>query len=270
MSDERSDQLDAMAQRLWEAQWSQTPCAPPSDDLSNFDVQTAYEIQGRLMKWRQTRRGLQGRSASPVGRKIGLTSDAIQDWLGVTEPDFGVLLDDMIVADGDTASMSHLLQPRIEAEVAFILGDELVGPGLGAGDVISATDHVLPALEIIDSRIADWDITYEDTIADNASSGLFVLGNSPRPLIEVDLRLAGMKLRQNGRIVSTGAGVACMGHPINAVVWLGNTLAQFDQRLSPGDIVLSGAVGPAVDVGAGDSIRADIAGLGSVSVHFGD
>ena len=268
MCDGSSDPIEAMAQRLWDAQWSKTPCAPPSDDLAEFDVQTAYEIQERIIHWRRVKRGLNGPPAAVVGRKIGLTSDAIQDWLGVTEPDFGVLLDDMIVADGDTASMSHLLQPRIEAEVAFILGDELVGPGLSAGDVVSATDHVLPALEIIDSHIADWDITYEDTIADNASSGLFVLGNSPRQLSDVDLRLAGMKLRQNGRIVSTGAGAACMGHPINAVVWLGNTLAEFDQHLNSGDIVLSGAIGPAVDVDAGDDIRADIAGLGSVSVHF--
>ncbi len=267
MADERSA-VGEIADRLWAAQSSGEVCAAPSADFSDLDVETAYAVQHQIIRRRQ-KQGLQGRPAHRVGRKIGLTSPAIQDWLGVDEPDFGVLLDDMVVLDGMEAPTSVLLQPRVEAEVAFVLADDLVGPAVTAADVIRATDHVLPALEIIDSRIADWDITYEDTIADNASSGLFVLGNSPRRLLDVDLKLAGMALRKNGDVVSTGAGAACLGHPINAVVWLANKLAEFGQSLAAGEIVLSGALGPVSDVRSGDWVRADIASLGSVSVRFG-
>lgn len=260
--------VDIIAERLWDAQFSGTPCKPPSELYSGLDVETAYAVQHRLIQRRRYEKGLGGKPAYPVGRKIGLTSPAIQEWLGVSEPDFGVLLDDMIVVDGAVASIDKLLQPRVEAEVAFVLGDDLEGPGVTAASVVQATDYVLPALEIIDSRIADWEITYEDTIADNASSGLFVLGNEPRRLSGTDLRLAGMALRKNGSVVSTGAGAACLGHPINAVAWLANKLDEYGQILKAGDLVLSGALGPVTEVEQGDWIRADIAGLGSVRVRF--
>ena len=255
--------IDAIADRLWSAQKTGSPCAPPSDDHPDLDVETAYAVQDRIIERRR-----RDQSAHPVGHKIGLTSFAIQNWLGVDEPDFGVLLDEMVVADGHVVPTGQLLQPRIEAEVAFVLGDELSGPGVTTADVVRATDHVLPALEIIDSRIADWDITYEDTIADNASSGLFVLGNSPKRLPDVELRTCGMRLTRNGQIASTGAGAACLGHPINAVAWLANKRATYDRHLDAGDIVLSGAVGPAVDVRPGDDFRADIAGLGTTRIRF--
>lgn len=260
--------VDAVAERLWDAQFDGDPCGAPSDDLSRFTVDDAYAVQSRLIEWRTRREGLRGRPANRVGRKIGLTSEAIQDWLGVSEPDFGVLLDDMAVAHGGVADASVLLQPRAEAEVAFVLDEPLCGPGVTCADVIRATDSVLGAVEIIDSRIADWDITYEDTIADNASSGMFVLGNSPRKLGEVDLELCGMTLVKNGRVVSTGAGAACLGHPVNAVVWLANKLGEFDQRLEAGEVVLSGALGSAVDVEVGDWLTAEIAGLGSVTTRI--
>ena len=263
-----SELVDEIAERLWAAQWSGEPCGAPSQDHPDLDVAAAYAVQAKVMARRRSERALSGGRARPVGRKIGLTSPAIQEWLGVSEPDFGILLDDMVVPDGAKAPTEVLLQPRVEAEVAFILGDDLVGPGVTAAAVMQATDYVLPALEIIDSRIADWKITYEDTIADNASSGLFVLGNEPRHLSEVDLRLAGMALRKNGRVVSTGAGAACLGHPINAVVWLANKLGEFDQGLRRGDVILSGALGPVTDVKEGDFVRADIAGLGTVSTRF--
>ena len=262
-----SNAVGEIADRLWEAQKTGQPCAPPSRDYPLLDVTSAYAVQHRIIERRKTV-GLNDAPARRVGRKIGLTSFAIQDWLGVSEPDFGVLLDDMVVLDGAEANTSHLLQPRVEAEVAFVLGGDIRGPGVTAADVVRATDHVVPALEIIDSRIADWKITYEDTIADNASSGLFVLGNGPRKLIDTDLRCAGMALRKNGAVVSTGAGAACLGHPVNAVVWLANKLAEFGQGLRSGEIVLSGALGPVTDVEAGDWVRADIAHLGSVSVRF--
>lgn len=260
----------AIAERLWKAQQERESCGPPSVDWPTMDVEVAYAVQHQLMAWRQERGGLGGKKARPVGRKIGLTSPAVQEWLGVAEPDFGVLLDDMVAFDSGQISTSLLMQPRAEAEVAFVLGRDIVGPGVTAADVMGATEYVVPALEIIDSRIADWNITYEDTIADNASSGLFVLGNQPRLLTEVDLRLAGMVLRKKGRVVSTGAGAACLGHPINAVVWLANKLAEFEQGLKAGEVILSGALGPVAEVSAGDWISAEVSGLGSVSVRFGE
>ena len=254
------ERIAAIGERLWEAQEKRRPCRAPSQDFPELNVREAYEIQAQLI---QRRKSLQ------VGRKIGLTSPAIQQWLKVTEPDFGVLLSDMMVMEGMVASTEGLLQPRVEAEVAFVLKKDLRGPAVTAAQVIQATDFVLPALEIIDSRIADWNIAFEDTIADNASSGLFVLGTHPTRLEEVDLRLAGMWMKKNGHVVSTGAGAACLGDPINAVVWLANKLAAFDAYLQAGEVILSGALGPVTEVKAGDRIRAEISGLGSVGVRFG-
>ncbi len=203
-----------------------------------------------------------------VGWKVGLTSEAIQSWLGVDEPDFGGLLDDMAVNDGGSVETSRLLQPRAEAEVAFVLGRELEGPGCSVADVLAATDYLLPAIEIIASRVADWKITWADTVADNASSGMFVLGSRPVPVAAVDLRLAGMRLAKNGRTVSTGAGAACLGSPAVAVAWLANKLAEMGERLRPGAIVLSGALGPVTNVAPGDWLAAEISGLGSVGCRF--
>ncbi len=246
-----------IAELLKEARRSGVPCEPPSVRWPELTVQEAYEVQAR------------GVTGQVVGRKIGLTSEAVQKWLGVREPDFGVLTAKMAVLDGLSVASGELLQPRAEAEVAFVLGRDLEGPGVTAAEVIGATDYVLPAIEIIDSRIADWKITFEDTICDNASSGLFVLGSSPRSLMGLDLRQAGMALRKNGRVVSTGAGAACLGHPVNAVVWLANRLAGFGQGLKAGEVVLSGALGPVTPVEGGDFLRAEISGLGSVQVRFG-
>lgn len=253
------DRVAAIVERLWQAQAQKIPCRAPSEDFPELTVQEAYQAQSQLI----ARRG-----GVILGRKIGLTSPAIQEWLNVTEPDFGVLLDDMILSQGMRAPIGELLQPRIEAEVAFILKKDLRGPTVTPAEAIRAVDFALPALEIIDSRIADWNITFEDTIADNASSGLFVLGNTPTKLDNIDLRLKGMVLRKNGRVVSTGAGAACLGDPINALVWLANKLASFDTTLRQGDIILSGALGPVTEVEAGDFIDADISGLGSVSIGF--
>lgn len=251
------------AEMLRTAQSDRTPCKPLTALDDAITVEQAYEVQRANID----RRLEQG--ARLVGRKIGLTSHAIQDWLGVDEPDFGCLLDDMALPDGARVDASELLQPRAEAEIAFVLGERLAGPGITAASVMQATDFILPAIEIIDSRIEDWDIEYPDTIADNASSGMFVLGNRPVRLEDAgDLRQAGMKLRKNGRLVSTGAGAACMDHPINAVVWLANKLAEFDTALEAGQIILSGALGPVTDIADGDWLDADIAHVGSVRVSF--
>lgn len=249
--------LKPLADKLWLATESGTPIPPLSED-ADLDVESAYAVQ-RLNIERRVAGG-----AKIVGYKVGLTSEAIQEWLGVDQPDFGTLLDTMEIADGGVLDLSKLLQPRAEGEVAFLIDHELAGPGVGAADVIAATRAVLPAIEIIDSRIADWKITFEDTVADNASSGMFVLGTRPVPLEKVRLRTSGLALRKNGRVVSTGAGAACLGNPTNAVAWLANRLGSVGESIPAGSVVLSGAMGPVTELSAGDALVAEIAGMGSV------
>lgn len=258
--------IDQVADLLFEAQKSRTPCPPLAKDHA-LTVEDAYAIQSKNIT-RRLQGEITGQKAKVVGHKIGLTSHAIQSWLKVDQPDFGHLLDEMNVPTGGKVEAASMLSPRCEGEVAFVLGRDLKGPGITAADVIRATDHVLASIEIIDSRIADWKITYEDTIADNASSGMFVLSASPTLLTEVDLELCGMALRKNGALVSSGAGVACLDHPVNAVVWLANTLGRLGQTLEAGHVILSGALGPVCDVAAGDVIDLDISGVGSARVSF--
>ncbi|WP_089156196.1 2-keto-4-pentenoate hydratase [Micromonospora sp. NBS 11-29] len=242
---------------------TRTPVAPLRGDLLPVgDVDAAYQVQrAQVAEWEAAGR-------RRVGAKIGLTSPAVQAAFGVHQPDFGVLFADMAVPDGDEIDLGRLVQPRVEAEVAFVLGADLPYAQVTAVDVIRATDHVLPAIEIVDSRIADWDISIVDTVADNASSGLFVLGNRPRRLSDVDLRLAGMVLEHAGEPVSVGAGAACLGNPVHAVAWLARRLAAAGSPLAAGDVVLSGALGPMVPVTPGAAYEARISGLGSVRVCF--
>jgi len=248
-----------LAERLWQAEQTRRPCAPLTEDHPTLSPSDAYAIQGVNLARHQEL------GARIVGRKVGLTSDAIQRWLGVDRPDFGGLLDTMELADGGVLRLDSLLQPRAEGEIAFVLADDLMGPGVTVADVLSATAFVLPAIEIIDSRIADWKITFADTVADNASSGRFVLGTTPVAIDELALGLAGMALRKRGRVVSTGAGAACLGHPVHAVAWLANTLGALDTPLCAGEIVLSGALGPATPLDRGDWLELDIARLGRCS-----
>ncbi|WP_431894424.1 2-keto-4-pentenoate hydratase [Nonomuraea sp. bgisy101] len=263
MNDEWSGAVDARTQaadRLLEAQRSGKPCAPVRDLVS-----TAGE--GYAVQEINTRRALdEGRRL--VGRKIGLTNFAVQKQLGVDRPDFGMLFADMAYLDGLPVPYERFLQPRAEAEIALVLGGDLAGGPFTVAEVIRAVDFVLPAIEIVDSRVADWDITLADTIADNASSGAFVLGNTPVGLRGLDLRLAGMTMTRRGQEVSTGAGAACMGHPLNAAVWLADTLGRTDYPLRAGDVVLTGALGPVVPVEEGDVFEAVIDGLGSVRAVF--
>jgi 2-keto-4-pentenoate hydratase len=256
-----AEAADLAAQRFELAQQTRTPCAPVRD-LIGADGDAAYAVQ---------RAGIARRiaaGASVVGRKVGLTSPAVQAQIGVDQPDFGVLLDDMGHPDGATVSTHGLLQPKIEAEVAFVLGADLVDGDLDDEQVRAAVAQVVPALEIVDSRIAGWDISFADTVADNGSSALHVLGDVARTLAEVEPVDVEMSMTRDGEVVSTGNGAACLGDPLLALAWLARTARDFGQPLLAGQVVLSGALGPMVAVKPGDTFEARISGLGSVSVSF--
>jgi 2-keto-4-pentenoate hydratase len=248
----------AVAARL-RAAYDGATLPPLRDVLEPTDIEGAYAVQeANTQFWIAEGRRL-------VGRKVGLTSKAVQTQLGVDRPDFGVLFDDMQVADGGVAPLSRLIQPRAEAEVALVLGKDLSDGEVTPESFAAATDHAVAAIEIVDSRIADWKITFADTVADNGSSALFVLGAEKKALKGLDLFTCGMALLQNEAIVSVGTGAACLGHPLNAAAWLANTLIARGEALKAGDIILSGALGPMVNIKAGDRIEAQIGGLGRVS-----
>jgi 2-keto-4-pentenoate hydratase len=255
-------QIEAAAHALSEAARSGRYIAPLRETYEQLDIESAYAIQ----RFNTGRRLAEGRRL--VGCKIGLTSVAVQRQLGVDQPDFGMLFDDMGYGDGEPIPASILTQPKIEAEIAFVIGRDITVPNPGPLDVLNAIDYALPALEIVGSRIAKWDIRITDTIADNASSSAYVLGNSPRKLTGFDLRLCGMVMERRGEPVSVGAGAACLGHPVNAVVWLARTMARIGTPLKAGDLVLSGALGPMVPVTPGDIFESRINGLGSVRAAF--
>ncbi|PSM40488.1 2-keto-4-pentenoate hydratase [Streptomyces dioscori] len=250
------------ADALLDAARSGAACPPVRSLLGDTDIESAYAVQ-RL----NIQRG-QATGRRIVGRKIGLTSAAVQSQLGVDQPDFGALFADMEVPQGGTVPSGALLQPKVEAEVALVLGRDLPQRVCTLVDVLRAVDFALPALEIVDSRIADWDISIVDTVADNASCGLYVLGGTPVPLTQVDLRAVEMSMSRDGAVVSEGTGAACLGSPLNATVWLASVLAGLGDPLRAGDVVLTGALGPMVPAQAGDTFEADISGLGGVLVRF--
>lgn len=247
---------------LAEAEQRCAPVSPLSEDFPDIDVEDAYAIQ-RIGVGRRIANG-----ARLVGHKVGLTSRAMQEQLNVAEPDYGHLLSDMFVLEGMTIPSSELCSPRVEPEVAFVLKHELTGPGLTVADVLRATDFVLPALEVIDSRIAQWRITLPDTVADNASSARVVLGGKPARIDRLDLRLIGAVLWKNGKTEETGVSGAVLGNPVNAVCWLANKLASFEAGLAAGDVVMPGSCTRAITVGPTDHVRAEFDGLGFVSVRF--
>jgi len=252
----------SLADELWEAERTRQPIEPLTDRDPDLDIDDAYAIQTHNID----RRLAEG--ARVGGRKIGLTSRGMQELLGVGEPDFGVLLDDMFVEDGDEIPIGSMLQPRIEAELAFIMETDLAGPGVTTANALAAIAGVLPAVEIVDSRIADWRIKLIDTVADNASSGRVVVGGRLRKVTEVDLRLIGMVISRNGEVIDTGAGAAALGNPARCVAWLANKLGSFGATLRAGDVVLPGAVHRMVPVRPGDVFRAEYAHLGAVTARF--
>jgi 2-keto-4-pentenoate hydratase len=256
--------IERVASILDAAARTRTPCPPIKDMLPPGDLDAAYAVQANLTA-RAVRAGRR-----VVGRKIGLTSAAVQKQLGVDQPDFGTLFDDMAFASEEPISWSRLLQPKVEAEVAIVLDRDLIGDRLTIVDVISATAYALPAIEVVGSRIANWQISLVDTIADNASSGVYVIGATPCSLSVLDLRLCGMVMSRRSETVSLGVGAACLGNPLISALWLARKLASVGTPLRAGDTVLTGALGPMVPVVAGDVVRAEIQGLGSVSAVFAD
>jgi 2-keto-4-pentenoate hydratase len=236
-----------------------TPITQTHPDLTVGD---AYQIQ--LINTRH--RLDEGRTIR--GRKVGLTSRPMQQMMGVDEPDFGVLFDDMFVEDGDAIDMAELVQPRVEAEIAVVLSRDLCGPGVSTTAALSSVELAFPSLEIIDSRISDWKIGLVDTIADNASSARVVVAGHGVRIDEIDLRLVGMVLRVNGELVDTGAGAAVLGNPLRCVAWLANKLSEVGEQLKAGEVVLAGALHRAVPVKAGDSVVAEFDRLGTVHTRF--
>jgi 2-keto-4-pentenoate hydratase len=254
--------LDLTARRLREA-YTASPIAPLRDVLDPTDIDGAYAVQAiNTAYWT-------GQGRRIVGRKIGLTAKAVQQQLGVDQPDFGVLFDDMHIADGGRLDPARAIQPKAEAEIAFVLGRDITDADASIETIGAAIDHAVAAIEIVDSRIADWKISFADTVADNGSSAFFVLGDDHRRLAGLDLYTCGMVLEINGKVASLGAGAACLGHPLNAVQWLARTLVARGEPLRAGDVLLSGALGPMVALTPGDEVRTRIGGLGTCNFTYG-
>ena len=249
-----------IANRILKAYESGVPIAPVRTEISGLAA--AYAVQRATFDaWVKAGR-------KPVGHKIGLTSKAVQEQLGVHEPDYGALFSDMILENGAHIGPLAVLQPRVEPEVAFVLKTDLVGENLSADEVVTATDYVVPAVEVCGSRIKAWDIRFEDTVADNASSGLVVLGNRKWKPALAELANLQVQVRLNGSVNAEGRGVACMGNPANAVAWLAGALTRLGDRLRAGDVIMSGAMAKMVAAEVGSSFDADFGAFGSVSLHF--
>ena len=254
--------IEALGDSLYDALVARTPIAPLSAAHPDMTIEDAYHVQQRMI----ARRLEQGDRV--IGKKIGVTSKAVMNMLGVHQPDFGYLLDSMVFNEGESVDMDTLIQPKAEGEIAFLLKKDLQGPGVTAADVLAATEGVMACFEIVDSRIQDWKIKIQDTVADNASCGVLVLGGVRKSPRQLDLALAGMVLSKNGDIISTSTGAAVQGSPVNAIAWLANTLGRLGIGLKAGEIILSGSQSPLVPVVAGDSLICNVGGLGGTSVRF--
>jgi 2-keto-4-pentenoate hydratase len=256
--------LDELADRLWQAEADRVPVEPVSQDRPDLTVDEAYAIQNRNITRRVT-------AGSVVrGRKVGLSSRRSQKLMGVDEPESGVLLDDMFLDDSEIVPFDALLQPRVVSVIALVLASDLAGPGVTTADALSAVGGVMPAIEVVDSRIADWRTQAVDTVADNASAGRLVLGGRICRVTDLDLRLEGMLLHRNGAAIESGAGAAAMGSPARSLAWLANRVGRSGTGLRRGDVVLPGALHRMVPVRPADCFQAHFAHLGTVTAQFGE
>lgn len=255
-------QIEAAASVIAEARRLARPCCPISERFGIQQIEQAYAIQEI-----NTQKALDA-GARLVGRKIGLTSLAVQQQLGVDQPDFGMLFADMEYVDGAEIDSSKLISPKAEGEIAFVLGKDISHADVTLAELMRAVEYVLPALEIVDSAIEDWKITITDTVADNASAASYVLGKNPTRLQNLDLSLEGMILRKNHQLAAMGVGAACLGNPLDACLWLARTMVEVGRPLQAGDVLLSGALGPMVPVQAGDHLQLRLTRLGEVSCQF--
>lgn len=254
--------LDLVAQMLRDAYRGPT-IAPLRGVLDPLDAEGAYAVQAiNTRHWQAEGRKL-------IGRKIGLTAESVRLQLGVDQPDFGALFADMEIPDEGVLDAARVIHPKAEAEIAFIMSRDLDDPDASMETVIAAIDTAMPSIEIVDSRITDWQITFADTVADNGSSAFFVLGSDPHPHAELDLYSCGMVTEVNGAVASVGSGAACLGHPYNSVQWIARMLAKVGEPLRAGDVLLSGALGPMVTLAPGDHVRIHIGGLGSCAFTYG-
>lgn len=254
--------IQKAAKALQMAQKIKIPCVPIRTFIGEISQESAYAVQNIITQSRIKS------GARIVGKKIGLTSVKVQQQLGVDQPDFGMLFDDMEIKNGGMLSISETMQPKAEAEIAFVLKKDLLSKNPSLTEIEEAIDYAVAAIEIVGSRIANWDIKISDTIADNASASHFVLGDVKRKLSEIDVIDCEMQLFQNNQLVSQGSGSACLGSPLIAVQWLAIKMVEMKSPLKSGDIILSGALGPMVNVVAEDALFATVEGLGGVGIYF--
>jgi 2-keto-4-pentenoate hydratase len=254
--------IHSAALALRRARESGTPIERISETHGISGLENAYAVAEVNTRYRIEQ------GARIVGKKVGLTSKSVQQQLGVDQPDFGVLFDDMEFLDGQTIQTTSLLQPKAEAEVAFVMRKDLKAGYCSYAEFLNSVAYVLPAIEVVDSAIEGWKLTLVDTVADNASCGVYVLGNQPVALGSLDLGQLGMHMQVNGTVVSVGSGAACLGHPLRAAYWLAQTMAQRGEMIHAGEVILSGALGPMASVKAGDEVVADLGLLGRVSCSF--
>lgn len=258
------DKINKLGDELYDALRSQSTLAPFTDREADITIDDAYYISLRMVN-----RRVEDDGEKIIGKKIGVTSKPVQDMLGVFQPDFGFLTDAMEFDNGAEITIAgNMIQPRAEAEIAFLLKKDLVGPGVTGADVLDATECIVPCFEIVDSRIQDWNIKIEDTVADNASCGVYVLGDARVDPRDYDLPNLKMTVKKNGEFLSEGLGSAVQGDPLTAVAWLANTLGEFGIPFKAGEVILSGSLVPLEDVTAGDKMELELEGIGSASVSF--
>ena len=255
--------INDVASELFDSLKQQKIIQPLTDRYPEIDIKDAYQISRQFLSLREAV------GEKVIGKKIGVTSSVVQEMLGVNQPDFGFLTDAMRVQNRSTFSIEDsLIQPRAEAEIAFILKEDLFGPGVSKEDVIAATDKILPCFEIVDSRIENWNIKIQDTVADNASCGIFILGEGHCSPEKFSMEELSVEVTKNGKFLSAGQGSAVQGHPAQAVAWLANTLGEYDIPLLKGEIILSGSLVPLEPAKAGDKFVMELKGVGTCEINF--